>query len=67
MKCPKCGAEIPEDTVLHFEGIAVVTGETTIRKFRNEGVVWSAKNSWDEQLTCPHCGSYVSVSGAGVK
>lgn len=61
MKCPNCGGEIPEDDPVRIEGTARVEGFATIESFREVGVEWTPRESWDERVECPECRQLVPL------
>jgi len=56
--CYKCGFIIPETQVVKIRGKASVEGTASPRDFRDNGVVWTAGDSWEEEVECPRCGKY---------
>ena len=60
-KCSKCGKITRDDVEVNISGTASVEGDTSIRAFRNVGVEWYAKDSWDEKWKCPYCGGYTNL------
>jgi len=61
-KCPECGKTINENEILAFLGTATVHGDTSIAKFREEGIVWAVNDSEDEAVICPHCHEPIPLS-----
>ena len=53
--CPNCKYAIKRSECVKLIGTATVEGHTSIDKFLNEGVAWSAHESWDEEIECPKC------------
>ena len=56
--CPHCGAEIPEDEHLMISGTATVEGYSSLGGFHDVGVIWTTRDSWDEEAKCTRCGKF---------
>lgn len=67
IKCPKCGREIPDDEPMTVRGTANVEGTASLRGFHDEGVVWTAHDSWGEEFKCPHCGEFFAPDFAELR
>jgi len=58
MKCPHCKTEIEDDEPLKWRGIADVDGHASLREFHDNGIVWTAHDSENEEAQCPKCEQY---------
>lgn len=56
--CYHCGYEIPEDEPVTLRGTATVEGRTSLGDFHDNGVIWTARDSWGEEAKCPRCGRF---------
>lgn len=55
IRCPHCDHKISTTETVRIVGNASVYGETSVDKFRSEGIVWSVSDSDCEQIVCPKC------------
>lgn len=61
IECEKCGCEIDiNESRLLFRGIAHVKGFSTLLDFHDNGIIWDAEDSCDEECQCPKCEHWFS-------
>lgn len=59
--CGNCGEKVSEYEPLTIVGRANVEGENSLVNFRDVGVIWYAKDSWEECWVCPFCGHHNKI------